>query len=184
MRTRRALLLFVVLLAFWQALSARVDPLFIGLGVASAAACTWFGMRLLEPVIGRADETPRLHPWHLFTFTVWLLLRIPPAGFAIALVVLDPRRPPRPGVARFQTGLSNPAARALLAHAITLVPGTVTLNVDEGEFTIHAFTPDAAADLASAAMQRRIALAFGQEPDDPPQLVWEHVHDELPEEPA
>jgi multicomponent Na+:H+ antiporter subunit E len=184
MRPLRTVLLFVVLLAFWQALSARIDPLFMALGVLSAAGSTWFAQRLLEPVVGNPAETPRIHLWHLTTFLVWLLLRIPPAGVAIARVVLDPRRPPRPGVARFRTGLASPAARTLLANAITLVPGTMTLNVDEDEFTIHAFTPDAAADLATAAMQRRIALAFRQAADQPPTMVWDPVHDELPDDPS
>ncbi len=179
----RALWLFLSLLVFWQLLSARIDPLFIALGIVSAAGSTWFAVRLLEPVVGDAEETPRIHLLYLVRFLLWLLLRIPPAGLAIARVVIDPRRPPRPGVARFRTGLASPAARTLLANAITLVPGTMTLNVDEDEFTIHVFTPDAAADLANAATQRRIALAFRQTPDEPPTMIWDPVHDELPEEP-
>jgi multicomponent Na+:H+ antiporter subunit E len=183
MRTFRALTLFLALLGFWQALSARIDPLFISLGIISAAATTWFAMRLLEEVVGKADETPAIHLWYLVRFLGWLLLRIPPAGLAIALVVLDPRRPPRPGVVRFRTGLQSPAARTLLANAITLVPGTMTLEVIGDEFVVHAFTPDAAADLANAATQRRIARAFRQSLDTPPQMIWEPIHDELPEDP-
>jgi multicomponent Na+:H+ antiporter subunit E len=184
MRALRALLMFAALLAFWQTLSARVDPLFLVLGVLSAAGSTWFASRLIEPVVGSPEHTPRIDLWHLTRFLVWLLLRIPPAGVAIARVVLDPRRPPRPGVFRFRTGLASPAARTLLANAITLVPGTMTLNVEEDEFTVHAFTPDAAADLATAAMQRRIALAFRQPADQPPAMVWDPVHDELPDDPS
>jgi multicomponent Na+:H+ antiporter subunit E len=182
MRTIRAVTLFVVLFAFWQALSSRVDPLFIGLGLVSSAAVTWFAVRLIEGVLGAPEDVRPISLWHLTTYLLWLLARIPPAGLAIARVVIDPRRPPRPGVVRFRTGLASPAARALLANSITLVPGTITLNVERDEFTVHAFSPDAVADLASAATQRRIARIFRTSPDEPPDLVWESVHDELPEE--
>jgi multicomponent Na+:H+ antiporter subunit E len=182
MRVLRPLMLFVVLLGFWQALSARVDPLFITIGVVSSAAVTVFTLRLIEAVVGPADRAPRLSLLHLISFLAWLLTRIPPAGLQVALVVLDPRRPPRPGVVHFRTGLASPAARTLLANAITLVPGTITINVTGDEFTVHAFTPESVGDLASAEAQSRIARAFRVPPDEPPLMIWEPVHDELPAE--
>jgi len=182
MRNLRAIMLFVALLVFWQVLSARIDPLFFVLGVLSAALSTWLGVRLIDTVVGSAEDTPRIHHGYLLSYLIWLLMQIPPAGFHVARVVLDPRRPPRPGVVRFRTELSSPAARTLLANSITLVPGTITTDVQGTEFTVHAFTPDSAADLATAAMQARIARAFRLEPEPPPQMVWEPIHDELPEE--
>lgn len=181
MRAIRTTTLFVVLLVFWQLLSWRIDPLFIVLGIVSAGVVTWFATRLLHDVIGPADATPRVSLWHLTTFLVWLLLQIPPAGLVITRVVIDQGRPPRPGVVRFRTGLQSPAARTLLANAITLVPGTMTLNIDGDELTVHAFTPDAMLDLVTAATQKRIARAFREPVDPPPTLVWEPIHDELPE---
>ncbi|MCC5950306.1 MAG: Na+/H+ antiporter subunit E [Nitriliruptoraceae bacterium] len=184
MRSMRALALFLSLFAFWSALSGRLDPLFIVLGVLSAAGCTWLGVRTLESVIGPHDATPKVHLWHLFTFLVWLLTRIPPAGLSIARVVLDPTRPPRPGVVRFHTQLPGPAARTLLATAITVVPGTITVNVEGSEFTVHAFSPKAAEDLATAETQNRIARAFNAPSEPPPRMTWDPIHDELPEEVA
>jgi multicomponent Na+:H+ antiporter subunit E len=181
LRIIRVVALFAALLAFWLLLSGRLDPLFLVIGVASAAAVTWFASRLLDGVLGPADRTPRVSLWHLTTFFVWLLAQIPPAGLVIARVVIDQGRPPRPGVARFTTRLQSPAARTLLANAITLVPGTMTLNVEGDELTVHAFTPDAMYDLYTAATQRRIARAFREPLDDPPELIWEPIHDELPE---
>ncbi len=182
MRTFRALALFLSLLAFWQALSARIDPLFITLGVVFSIAVTAFSLRLLDVVVGPAHERPPLNLLQTAWYLLWLLTRIPPAGLVVARVVLDPRRPPRPGVVRFRTGLQSPAARTVLANSITLVPGTMTLNVVGDEFTVHAFTPDSVGDLANAQTQARIARAFRVPPDDPPVMIWDPIHDELPEE--
>lgn len=183
MRTLRAVTLFGLLFVFWLALSARLDPLFVVLGLLSAGAVTFLSMALLENVL-ETDAGPRVHLWHLLTYLVWLIARIPPAGFQVARVVLDPRRTARPGVVRFRTRLASPTARATLANSITLVPGTMTIEVHDDVFVVHAFTPDAAADLANGAMQNRIARAFRHEHDPEPVLIWDPVHDALPEEPA
>lgn len=182
MRTLRAITLFLLLFGFWQLLSGRIDPLFLVLGLLSAAAVTWLSMGLLEGVIGPADATPRVDLVQLAVYLAWLITRIPPAGFVVARVVLDPRLPPEPGVVRFRTGLASPVARTFLANSITLVPGTMTLEVLDDEFVVHAFTPAAVADLANAATQRRIARVFRLEPDDPPAMTWEPSHPEAAED--
>lgn len=183
MRSVRSVVWFLLLLAFWQALSGRLDPLFLAMGAASAAAVTRLGVPLLDGVLGTAGEHPRTKVFKLLAYLLWLLARIPPAGLHVARVVLDPRLPPRPGVVRFRAGLASPAARTLLANSITLVPGTMTLAVEDDMITVHAFTPAAVADLASGATQRRIAAAFDHPPDDPPLMVWEPVGDDQAEAP-
>jgi multicomponent Na+:H+ antiporter subunit E len=175
MRTLRTLGLFALLFGFWQLLSGRLDPLFLVLGLLSAGAVTWLSTGLLEGVLGPADETERLDLLQLASYLVWLITRVPPAGFAVARVVLDPRLPPRPGVVRFRTTLSSPTARTFLANSITLVPGTMTLEVLDDEFVVHAFTPDAVSDLATAATQGRIARVFRLPPDEPPEMTWEPI---------
>lgn len=183
MRTVRALVLFLLLLGFWQTLSARLDPLFLTLGVLSAGLVSWSSLWLFEQVLGDRASTPRVSLVGLAAYAAWVLVRIVQSGIWVAIVVLDPRRPPRPGVVHFRTGLQSPAARTLLASTITLVPGTITLNVDGDEFVVHAFTPANVADLASAEAQERIARVFRVPADEPPELRWEPAHDTPPEDP-
>lgn len=179
----RPILLFVSLLAFWLALSGRTDPLFVGMGIASALIVTRFGVPLLSEVLGRPEDTPKVDLLRLALYLGWLLTRIPPAAVDVALSILMPSRMPRPGVVRFTTGLYSPAARTLLANSITLVPGTMTLSVDGGEFVVHALSPRAAEGLASADVQQRIAAIFRIEADTPPVMRWDPLRPELPEEP-
>lgn len=181
-RTLSAAALFLALLAFWQALSARVDPLFLTMGVVFSALVAAFGIWLIEGILGPRAELPRMSLFHSLTFAAWMLLRIVQSGIWVATVVLHPDRSPRPGVVHFRTGLRSPAARTVLANSISLVPGTITLNVDGAEFIVHAFTPESVEDLVTAQTQRRIARAFRIPADDPPELRWEPVHDQLPEE--
>ena len=183
MRRARPVVLFLALLAFWSVLSYRLDPLFIVLGIGSAALVTRFAVPILTEVLGAPETTPKVSLVRLAAYLAWLLTRIPPAALDVAASILIPSRAPRPGVVRFSTGLHSPAARTLLANSITLVPGTMTLSVDGGEFVVHALNPRSASDLANAETQRRIARIFNLPADAPPEMRWDPLRDDLPEEP-
>lgn len=172
MKVRRLLVLFVLLFAFWSALSGRIGPSYQIFGVVGAALVTLASARFLDAALD-LDDHPRLRVLAWLGYLGWLLTRMIPSAIAVGRIVLTPGGMPDPAIVRFRTELSSPAARAFLANSITLVPGTMTLDVDEAEFTVHAFTPDAADDLAAATLQRRIGALFG-EPDQPvPTLHWQ-----------
>ncbi len=173
MRQVRQLLLFVLLLAFWLLLSGQYNALFIGMGIGSAALATWFGGKLFDSAIGPASAHPRVSAVQTLLYVVWLFGRIVPSAIQVAWVIINPRRDPRPGMVRFRTELASPAARTTLANSITLVPGTMTVDVDGDEFTVHAFFPDAADDLATATMQNRIARVFRDDEQAAPEMIWE-----------
>jgi multicomponent Na+:H+ antiporter subunit E len=179
----RPFLLFLTLIGFWFALSGKTDPLFIAMGVIFALLVTRFGVPLLSEVLGTPEETPKVDLVRLVIYIAWLVTRIPSAALDVALSILIPSRLPRAGMVRFTTGLRSPAARTLLANSITLVPGTMTLSVDGGEFVVHALTPRAAKGLADGEVQRRIARIFRVEADAPPVMRWDPLRPELPEEP-
>jgi multicomponent Na+:H+ antiporter subunit E len=183
MNRLRPVVLFVALLVFWTALSGKTEPLFIVMGLASALIVTRFGTPLLTEVLGTPEGTPKVDLLRLVAYVGWLLTRIPPAAVDVALSILLPSRRPQPGVVRFRTGLHSPAARTLLANSITLVPGTMTLSVDGGEFVVHALSPRSTRDLARGETQRRIARVFRVLPDDAPTMRWDALRPELPEEP-
>jgi multicomponent Na+:H+ antiporter subunit E len=173
MRLFRHVVMFAVMLAFWLLLSGQFNALFIGMGVVAAVIATWFGAVLFESEIGSPKEHPRVNLLQLTSYAGWLLLRIIPSAIQVARIVLDPRLPPQPGMVRFHTELMSPAARTVLANSITLVPGTMTVDVEGAEFTVHSFTPDAVEDLSSARMQNRIAKVFRDAPQPEPEMVWE-----------
>lgn len=88
------------------------------------------------------------------------------ANLAVARLVLDPGRRPRPAWVRVPYTLHDPRAVALLATIITTTPGTVSCVVDEErrEILVHALdTPDPAAVAAEilARYERPLKEIFG-----------------------
>lgn len=167
---------FVILLAFWLVLSGHYDPLFIAMGVVSAALVTALTHRLVLAMLGpggRGLLDAPLRLLRIVEYGLWLLTRIVPSGVQIAYYVLHPRMPIEPGVLRFRTALRSQVARTALANSITLVPGTLTLRILGDEFVVHAFLPDSADDLIEGRMQRRIARVFLEEELDDPEATWQ-----------
>jgi len=172
MNLLRPAVLFTALFGFWFLLSQKTEALFVITGVTSAALLTWLAIRLLNSVRDVNADPRNINFGALVTYVVWLFLQIPPAAVAIARTVLTPGREPQAGVITFNTGLYSPTARTILANSITLVPGTMTLDVSGPTFVVHAFDPEHAGDLIDGSLQRRIARIFSYEPDDAPQVTW------------
>jgi multicomponent Na+:H+ antiporter subunit E len=61
---------------------------------------------------------------------------------------------------RFKTGLKSDFAKVTLANSITLTPGTITMNVDNDEFYIHAISDKAALGVIESDMEQRVGYVF------------------------
>lgn len=172
MRTVRITVLFVLMFAFWSALSGRFGESFIVSGLVVAAVVTAASVRLLDATLGDLQTHPRVRLLPFLAFCGWLVTRMAVSAIKVGGTILTPGAQPDPGIARFRTSLASPAARTILANSITLVPGTNTLGNDAGDFEIHAFTPADAGDLASGELERRIGRIFGQTDLPAPALTW------------
>jgi multicomponent Na+:H+ antiporter subunit E len=109
--------------------------------------------------------------WFLF-FLGWLMGRIVAASVQVAYFALNPRLPFEPTFVRFRTTMRRPLSRVILAVAITIVPGTLTVHLEGDEYLVHAALPKSAGDLASGRMQNLIGRFLGEDAEPPPELEW------------
>jgi multicomponent Na+:H+ antiporter subunit E len=149
--------LFVVCFALWLVLSGHWDPLHLAFGAAASALVTWLN-RGEGAVSGLVRALPGL-AWYV----PWLLVEIVKANLAVTRVVLDPRLPVDPVVVRVRPRLTTDLGVTALANSITLTPGTITLDVDDGDLIVHALTPVSAEEIETV-FGRRVARAFGGRP--------------------
>jgi multicomponent Na+:H+ antiporter subunit E len=95
-------------------------------------------------------------------FLPYLLAAVVRANLAMAAVVLDPRLPIDPSVVRVAAPQSR-LGRALLANAITLTPGTLTVDVVDDELVVHTLTAGTRADLEAGRLTRAVSAVVGED---------------------
>ena len=164
--------LTIVLFTLWVILSEKFDPFHLGIGVMSAVCIATGTQRLLllAPEIGPQSVYPfQAIPWlRLVLYIPWLCWQIVLSSIAVAAVVLHPKMPIDPTLVRFQMSLPHPLAQLTLATSITLTPGTVTLDVENDMFLVHALTTASARDLVPesglGAMPQRVAALYATSP--------------------
>lgn len=148
--------LFVVCFVLWLLLSGHWDAVHVGLGAAASTLVVWLN-RGQEDITAAVRALPRV-----LWYVSWLLGEIVRSNLAVARIVLDPRLPIDPVVVRLRPPVRGALAVTTLANSITLTPGTITLDAEDGELTVHALTPDGL-DEIEAVMARRVAWVFGEE---------------------
>lgn len=83
------------------------------------------------------------------------------ANLVVAGLVLRPRRPVRSGVVKLPLHVTTDAAITMLAHTITLIPGTMTVDVapDRSYLLVHVLAlddPQATIDEITRTLERPI----------------------------
>jgi len=157
-----------LLMGMWVSLSGHYEPFYVCFGLLSVGIVVYFSRGLMGSVIYKGDGTRAqsfltLEPWHrMVTYLPWLLLAIVRANLQVAWIVLHPRPPINPVIIRFSAPLPSDVAQVTLAQSITLTPGTVTIDLDGNNYTVHALTPDSAEDLLNGTMQAKVEKAFGR----------------------
>jgi multicomponent Na+:H+ antiporter subunit E len=166
-KTKHFIALAVILLAFWVLLSGKLETKYLIMGVGTSLLTTWVTLPLL-----RVPSENQKEYFYAFDFPYskyayyWLYLvkEIVKASIDVAKVVLNPKLPISPHVVQFTRPMVNPLAHVTLANSITLTPGTITMDIDEGVYTIHALTEGAADGLedGQGEMMQRVSHIFGE----------------------
>ncbi|MDA1094189.1 MAG: Na+/H+ antiporter subunit E [Acidobacteria bacterium] len=163
----------LALFGLWLVLSPHRDLFHLSLGAATAVVVALLAARLVAqpPALGTAGPGHamlRHMPWHRFgRYLPWLAWRVVVASCEVAYTVLHPRLPISPRMVRITTRYAHTLARLTLANSITLTPGTVTVDVEDDVFLVHALTEKGARDLETdgGTMAKRVSALF-HNPDD------------------
>ncbi len=153
---------FAVMLLFWVVLSGMFDAFHLTLGVICCLLVAHFSHDLLFFGDGKHSNIKSL--LGLLAYLPWLLYQIVLANLQMAYIVLHPRMLSLidPHVIRFKTKLKRPISKVTFAQSITLTPGTITVSIQDDEFSVYALTRSASNSLPGE-MEDRIARALESE---------------------
>ena len=126
---------FLVVLGLWLLLFWSIDWTILATGLALALAVSVF-MGSVYP--NRIDKMLHVKRWLFFLIYVpYFLYFCIRANLDVAIRVLHPDVPIRPGIVKVRTTLRSEMARTFLANSITLTPGTLTVDVDGQDLYVH-----------------------------------------------
>ena len=155
---KHAFNLTLFLFAIWLLLSGHYTPLMLVLGGLSTLLVVFLATR--ADLIDRETQPILLKP-SVLLYWFWLGWEIIKSNIDVARRILAPGLPISPHVFTVRAFQKTDLGRVTFANSITLVPGTVTMDVDEDVFTVHALTQAAAADLKRGDMNRRVCSVEG-----------------------
>ena len=156
------IILFFVLLMHWILWSGKFDAFHLSLGVISCALVTFMSHDLYIPS-KKISPTIIKQSFRFIKYVPWLLYQIILSNIHVAFLVLSPKLPIDPKIIRYKTRLKTDNALVTFANSITLTPGTITADIHEGEFIVHALSKKVADDLMSGEMEDKIAYIFEEE---------------------
>lgn len=103
-------------------------------GVLIALALGFFLSRLV-PDGGKGSVFSRVMKY--FVFLIVLAKEMVVANLDVAYRVLHPKMPIRPGIIRVKPGIKSDLGKLVLANAITLTPGTLTMDYIDDDIYVH-----------------------------------------------
>jgi multicomponent Na+:H+ antiporter subunit E len=153
----RRLAVFGILFGFWLLLSGHYDLFHLSLGLICSLLVAFVSDDLLIENISGSKRVVKTR--RFLTYVPWLIYQIVLANLHVAYLVVNPKAID-PRIVRFKTRLKSEFSMVTLGNSITLTPGTITMDIVDGEFYVHALSKKVADDLLGGEMERRVAHVF------------------------
>jgi len=142
----------------WWLWSGHTAGLMIAFGVGSILLVLWIFKRMDDVAEDKPPYRLGLRPIFYLPYIIWEIVK---ANIDVAKVIVSPSLPISPRVFRAKTSQKTSIAQVIYANSITLTPGTITLDLRDGEVMVHALTNDTAEGILEGSMDARCAKLEG-----------------------
>ena len=155
-----------VLLGFWLVMSGQMQVFHIITGILAVSFVVWLDRRLGP--LTKDEDAISLHAHFLKLpfYLPWLAWQMILSSLHVGKVILVPRHKIHPMMLKFNSKMPSNAARVILGNSITLTPGTLTLDIQEDTFLVHALDVQSSESLLAGDMQKRVGRLFSAEPKE------------------
>lgn len=152
MKTKYNVSIFLMLITFWLILTPKISIRTVFIGVAVSLLIIVFS----KDIAFTNKEMPAYSLKNLIVygkFVLILLVEIVKANIDVALIVLNPTMPISPCFVKVPLKINNNIVKVIYGNAVTLTPGTLTIDIEEDGFIIHALTEEAAEGMKDSIME-------------------------------
>ena len=131
-----ALILGVLLFVFWMIIASTLDPIELIVGFFASLMIVLYRNQM----VFTEDVSNKIKPKMLkalFILAITLIYEIVIANFHVAKIVLSKKMPINPGFVKIKQPLKKDLNQALFGNAITLTPGTLTVDMGNDGIIVH-----------------------------------------------
>jgi len=133
---KNILVLIVGFTLLWLILSQTLTPQVVLVAIGVALFLTLFYSHARYAKLGNIVLNWKTL-WACIQYFFVFVFELVKANLDVALRVVRPSLPIRPGIVEVKTTLKSPLGRLVLANSITLTPGTLTVEIHGDSLFIH-----------------------------------------------
>lgn len=128
--------MFLVYFILWVIFNGKITLEICIFGVLIAALLFAFTCKFMDYSVKKELQVFR-KLGKILRYVVTLVWEVIKANLGTVHLILTQKEEIEPVLVSFHSDLESPIARTLLANAITLTPGTITVTLENGEYTVH-----------------------------------------------
>ena len=152
---RHTVSLSIFLTTFWLLNSGHYSILMLSLGAASIVFVVYLVHRM--DVVDHESQ-----PVHLTlkfpAYCVWLIKEVILANILVVKHIRLGNKSISPTLKTIKAGQKTDIGKVIYANSITLTPGTVTVDLQSDELTVHALCRESLEELEVGDMDHRVSL--------------------------
>lgn len=133
--------MFLLYFLLWVIFNGNFTLEIAVFGVVIAAALFAFTCKYTDYSIAK-EKLFFKNFFRIVRYLVVLIIEIVKANFSVIHLILTEKEEPEPQLVSFTAGLHTSLGRSALANAITLTPGTITVILENNDYTVHCLDKD------------------------------------------
>lgn len=150
--------MYFLLLLLWILLNGRLTVEILCIGIVLVWGISAFMHNHLGYVPSEQKQILRKLAW-AFLYGLVVCWEVVKSGIGVLEFVVARKVDIQPQIVVFRVPLKSEFLRIILANCITLTPGTITLNVEDDIFYVHAFDYTMGEDVVNSSMMRILMKA-------------------------
>ena len=129
--------MYLIYFALWVIFNANLTLEVCLFGIVIAGLIFAFTCKFMDYSIEKEKKLIR-RSFLFLRYVVELLIEIVKANMTAIHMIVTEREEIQPTLVRFHCDeLKGPVSKVLLANAITLTPGTITVTLEDADYTVH-----------------------------------------------
>ncbi|MDY5846807.1 MAG: Na+/H+ antiporter subunit E [Bariatricus sp.] len=141
--------MFLLYFILWIIFNGKITLEICIFGIIISSAMFAFTCKFMDYSIEKELKNIGRIP-KFFRYIGVLVSEIVKANLAVIHMILSEREEIEPALVSFHSDMKTSTGKAFLANAITLTPGTITVFLEESEYTVHCLDENLAVGMADS----------------------------------